>query len=181
MRFTETKLAGAFVIELEPRLDERGFFARTFCEREFAEHGLPTRFPQCNLSRNRSRGTLRGMHYEAPPSAESKLVRCLTGAIFDVIVDLRPGSATRFAWTGVELSGETGRALFVPAGFAHGFLTLKDDSDVFYHMGDSYRPDAARGFRWDDPLFAIEWPAAPSSIAERDANYPDYEPTAASR
>jgi dTDP-4-dehydrorhamnose 3,5-epimerase len=178
MRFTETKLAGAFVIDLEPRLDERGFFARTFCERELEQHGLPTRFPQCNLSRNRRRGTLRGMHYEATPSAESKLVRCVTGAIFDVIVDLRPGSATRFAWIGVELSGETGRALFVPAGFAHGFLTLSDDSDVFYHMGDFYRPEAARGFRWNDPLFAIQWPAPPNSIAERDASYPDYEPAA---
>jgi len=160
------------------RLDERGFFARTFCERELEQHGLPTRFPQCNLSRNRRRGTLRGMHYEATPSAESKLVRCVTGAIFDVIVDLRPGSATRFAWIGVELSGETGRALFVPAGFAHGFLTLSDDSDVFYHMGDFYRPEAARGFRWNDPLFAIQWPAPPNSIAERDASYPDYEPAA---
>jgi len=178
MRFTETKLAGAFIIDLEPRLDERGFFARTFCERELEQHGLPTRFPQCNLSRNRRRGTLRGMHYEATPSAESKLVRCVTGAIFDVIVDLRPGSATRFAWIGVELSGETGRALFVPAGFAHGFLTLSDDSDVFYHMGDFYRPEAARGFRWNDPLFAIQWPAPPNSIAERDASYPDYEPAA---
>lgn len=178
MRFTETKLAGAFIIDLEPRLDERGFFARTFCERELEQHGLPTRFPQCNLSRNRRQGTLRGMHYEATPSAESKLVRCVTGAIFDVIVDLRPGSATRFAWIGVELSGETGRALFVPAGFAHGFLTLSDDSDVFYHMGDFYRPEAARGFRWNDPLFAIQWPAPPNSIAERDASYPDYEPAA---
>jgi dTDP-4-dehydrorhamnose 3,5-epimerase len=178
MRFTETKLVGAFVIDLEPRVDERGFFARTFCEREFGEHGLPTRFPQCNLSRNRSRGTLRGMHYEAAPSAESKLVRCVTGAIFDVIVDLRPGSATRFGWTGVELSGETGRALFVPAGFAHGFLTLSEDSDVFYHMGDFYRPNGARGFRWNDPRFAIDWPAAPIAIADRDANYPNYEPDA---
>jgi dTDP-4-dehydrorhamnose 3,5-epimerase len=178
MRFTETKLPGAFVIDLDPREDARGFFARTFCEREFEEHGLPTRFPQCNLSRNHSRGTLRGMHYEAMPTNESKLVRCVSGAIFDVIVDLRSGSATRFAWTGVELSSETGRALFVPAGFAHGFLTLSDDSDVFYHMGDCYRPGAARGFRWNDPLFSIEWPAAPSSIAERDATYPNYEPAA---
>ena len=175
MRFTQTKLSGAFIIDLEPRVDARGFFARTFCEREFAEHGLPTHFPQCNLSRNRSRGTLRGMHYESTPSAESKLVRCSSGAIFDVIVDLRPGSATHLEWMGVELSSETGRALFVPAGFAHGFLTLSDDSDVFYHMGDSYRPDAARGFRWNDPLFSIEWPALPVAIAERDANYPDYE------
>lgn len=176
MQFAETELRGATLIDLAPNLDERGFFARTFCEREFAEHGLPAHFPQCNLSRNRRRGTLRGMHYEAAPSAESKLVRCVTGAIFDVIVDLRPESATRYRWLGVELSALSGRALFVPAGFAHGFLTLSDDSDVFYHMGDSYRPGAARGFRWNDEFFSITWPESPSSIADRDASYPNFEP-----
>jgi len=175
MLFRETELKGAFIVELSPRVDERGFFARTFCEREFAEHGLPTHFPQCNLSRNRQRGTLRGMHHEAPPSAESKLVRCASGAIFDVIVDLRPSSATRYRWIGVELDAASGRALFVPSGFAHGFLTLSDDSDVFYHMGDSYRPEAARGFRWNDEFFAIAWPGEPTSIAERDANYPAFD------
>lgn len=174
MRFAETALHGAYVIELEPNVDERGFFARTFCEREFAEHGLPTRFPQCNLSRNRRRGTLRGMHFEAPPTQESKLVRCSTGAVYDVIVDLRPASATRLGWFGVELTAESGRALFIPAGFAHGFLTLADDTDVFYHMGDSYRPGSARGFRWNDPRFGIRWPAAPVTMSERDAAYPDY-------
>ncbi len=175
MLFRETELAGAYVIELEPRVDERGFFARTFCEREFAEHGLPTQFPQCNLSRNSRRGTLRGMHYEAPPSAESKLVRCTAGAIIDVIVDLRPASRTRYRWVSVELSALTGRALFVPAGFAHGFLTLADDSDVTYHMGASYRPEAGRGFRWNDEFFAITWPADPVAIAPRDAEYPNFD------
>ena len=178
MRFSETKLSGAYVVELDRHEDERGFFARTFCEREFAEHGLPVRFPQCNLSRNTRKGTLRGMHYEAPPSAESKLVRCASGAIFDVIVDLRPSSPSFRAWISAELSGENGRALFVPAGFAHGFLTLTDHTDVFYHMGDFFRAGGARGFRWNDPQFGIEWPAVPVVISERDAQYPDFEPGA---
>jgi dTDP-4-dehydrorhamnose 3,5-epimerase len=178
MLFQETPLAGAFSIDLERHSDSRGFFARTFCEREFAEHGLPTRFPQCNLSRNDRAATLRGMHYEAPPSSESKLVRCVSGAIYDVIIDLRPGSPTRFAWFGAELTAENGRALFVPAGFAHGFLTLSDHSDVFYHMGDFFRPDGARGLRWNDPYFAIAWPIAPVVISERDAAYADFDPGA---
>ena len=181
MLFCKTELEGAYIIDLEPRVDERGFFARTFCEREFAEHALPTHFPQCNLSRNSRRGTLRGMHYEAPPSTESKLVRCTAGAVFDVIVDLRPSSPTCHRWTSVELTAVTGRALFVPAGFAHGVLTLSDDSDVVYHMGDSYRPDAGRGFRWNDEFFSIAWPAAPTSIAKRDAEYPNFDPTAFQR
>ncbi len=176
MRFSETTLPGAFVIELERREDERGFFARTFCEREFAEHGLPTQFPQCNLSRNDYAGTLRGMHFERLPNRESKLVRCASGAIFDVIVDLRPDSPARYRWFGVELSRDGGRALFVPAGCAHGFVTLTDATDVFYHMGDSYRPGAARGFRWNDPRFAITWPRAPALMSDRDATYPDFTP-----
>lgn len=176
MRFEEISLPGAFIVELVTNDDERGFFARTFCEREFAEHRLPTRFPQCNLSRNRRAGTLRGMHYERLPNHESKLVRCATGAIYDVIVDLRPDSRTRYRSFGVELSRDNGRALFVPAGFAHGFVTLADETDVFYHMGDSYRPGSARGFRYDDPHFAIEWPRSPAVISERDATYPDFRP-----
>jgi dTDP-4-dehydrorhamnose 3,5-epimerase len=176
MRFTESALAGAYLIDLEPHVDERGFFARSFCEREFSAHGLPDRFPQCNLSRNRKRGTLRGMHFEAPPSTESKLVRCVSGAIYDAIVDLRPGSRTHMQWCAVELSAENGRALFIPAGFAHGFLTLADDTDVFYHMGDFFRPGSARGARWNEPRFGIAWPKDPSVIAERDANYPDFDP-----
>jgi dTDP-4-dehydrorhamnose 3,5-epimerase len=176
MIFRETKLAGACVIDLDPRSDDRGFFARCFCERELAEHGLPTRFPQCNLSRNKRAGTLRGMHYQAAPHRESKLVRCVAGAIHDVIVDLRPGSPTQLQWIGVELSADSGRALFIPEGFAHGFITLADDSDVFYHMGDFFRAEGARGVRWNDSRFAIEWPMVPSVIAERDATHPDFDP-----
>jgi dTDP-4-dehydrorhamnose 3,5-epimerase len=176
VKFEATKLAQAYVIDLEPRGDERGFFARTFCEREFAAHGLPTGFPQCNLSRNKQAGTLRGMHYNAAAHRESKLVRCGAGAIYDVIVDMRPGSPTRFEWFGVELSAVSGRALFVPEGFAHGFVTLTDDVDVHYHMGQFYQGDAARGFRWNDPRFAIRWPAAPTVLSDRDATYPDFDP-----
>jgi dTDP-4-dehydrorhamnose 3,5-epimerase len=174
--FEETNLAGAWVIDLEPRADERGFFARAYCEREFKEHGLPTHFPQCNLSRNKKAGTLRGMHYNAAPDSEAKLIRCATGAFYDVIVDLRAGSPTRLQWIGVELSAENGRALFVPTGFAHGFITLADDTDVFYMMGEFYKPNAARGLRWNDPRLGIRWPREPSTVAERDATYPDYDP-----
>jgi dTDP-4-dehydrorhamnose 3,5-epimerase len=174
--FQETRLLGAFVVDLEPRSDERGFFARAYCEREFKDHGLPTWYPQCNLSRNRKAGTLRGMHYNAAPYGEAKLIRCATGAIYDVIVDFRAGSATYLEWIGVELTAREGRALFVPAGFAHGFVTLEDDTDVFYQMGDFYRPEAARGLRWNDPRLAIRWPREPTIVAERDATYPDYDP-----
>jgi dTDP-4-dehydrorhamnose 3,5-epimerase len=175
MVFRETKLAGAVVVDLEPRSDDRGFFARAFCEREFAEHGLPARFPQCNISRNKRARTLRGMHYNAAPHRESKLVRCVSGAIYDVIVDLRAGSPTRFEWIGVDLSGENGRALFIPEGFAHGFVTLEDATDVFYHMGDFFHGDVARGARWNDPRFGIAWPVQPLVIADRDATYPDFD------
>jgi dTDP-4-dehydrorhamnose 3,5-epimerase len=174
MLFVESELAGAYVIDLEPNFDERGFFGRAFCEREFARRGLPKRFPQCNLSRNSKRGTLRGMHYEPLPSAESKLVRCVSGAIEDVIIDLRPSSATYSRWISVSLSRENGRAVFLPAGFAHGFITMADDTDVFYQMGDFFRPQGARGVRWNDPRFAIVWPIEPTVISERDAHYPDF-------
>jgi dTDP-4-dehydrorhamnose 3,5-epimerase len=177
MRFEQTELAGAYLLELEPHCDERGFFARAFCEHEFAAHGLPTHFPQCNLSRNTRARTLRGMHYQAAPLREAKLVRCVSGAIFDVIVDLRPGSSTHLRWLGVELSVDNARALFVPEGFAHGFLTLRDSSDVFYHMSDFFRPEGARGVRWNDPKLNIRWPASPSVISERDASYPDFDPS----
>jgi dTDP-4-dehydrorhamnose 3,5-epimerase len=174
MIFQGTKLAGSWVIDLEPHADERGFFARSFCEREFAEHQLPSRFPQCNLSRNTRAGTMRGMHYQEAPHEEAKLVRCSTGAIYDVIVDLRPASPTRFEWIGVELSAENARALFVPKGFAHGFVTLANATDVFYHMSEFFRPEGARGFRWNDPRFGIAWPSTPTVISARDANYPDF-------
>jgi dTDP-4-dehydrorhamnose 3,5-epimerase len=177
MIFREASVAGVFVIDLEPRTDERGFFARCFCEHELAAHGLPTRFPQCNISRNKRRGTLRGMHFQADPAPEAKLVRCVTGAVYDVVVDLREGSPTRLHWIGVDLSADDARAVFVPAGMAHGFITLVGDSDVFYHMSDFFRPEAARGFRWDDPSFAIQWPLPPRVISPRDASFPDFDAT----
>jgi dTDP-4-dehydrorhamnose 3,5-epimerase len=177
MIFNMTKLSGACVIEIEPRADERGHFARTFCEQEFAAHGLPVRFPQCNLSFNRRAGTLRGMHFQAAPQREAKLVRCTRGAIYDVIVDLRVGSPTRFDWIGVELTSENASGLYIPEGFAHGFITLVDATEVFYHMSDFHRPEGARGVRWNDPRFGIRWPREPDVISERDATYPDFDPT----
>jgi dTDP-4-dehydrorhamnose 3,5-epimerase len=176
MIFKPTKLAGAHVIELERHGDERGYFARTFCEREFAEHGLPTHYPQCNTSFNSRAGTLRGMHFQAAPQREAKLVRCTRGAIYDVIVDLRVDSPTRFEWIGVDLTEDNGTALFIPEGFAHGFLTRADTTEVHYHMSDFHRPQGARGVRWDDPRFSIRWPITPSVISERDATYPDFDP-----
>jgi dTDP-4-dehydrorhamnose 3,5-epimerase len=173
VRFRETPLGGAYVIELDGHDDERGSFARAYCDREFAAHGLPTVWPQCNLSRNTRAGTLRGMHYNAAPHGEAKVVRCVRGAIWDAIVDLRPGSPTRLRWFGLALAAETGTALYVPEGFAHGFITLGDGSDVFYHMGRSFEPGAARGLRWDDPAIGIGWPMPPAVISERDRTYPD--------
>jgi len=178
MRFVETRLPGAWVIDLEPRGDDRGFFARSYCEREFAAHGLATRYPQGNLSFNVRAGTLRGMHYQAVPHREAKLVRCVAGRIHDVIVDLREGSPTWRQWLGVELGADDRRALYVPPGFAHGFLTLRDATEVLYQMGEFYVAEAARGFRWDDPFFAIAWPSPPSVISDRDRTYPDFDPAA---
>ena len=177
MRFEPLAPAGACIIELERHVDERGSFAREFCEDEFAEHGLPIHYPQCNLSTNHAAGTLRGMHVNVRGHWESKVVRCVRGAIYDVIIDLRDESPTRHAWVGVELTADNGRALFVPEGFAHGFLTLADETDVLYHMGAMFQPAAARGFRWDDPAFAVTWPTTPAVISERDATYPDYVPS----
>lgn len=172
LRFLETALEGAFVIELEPAVDERGFFARSFCEQEFASHGLPPRFVQCNVSFNHKAGTTRGMHWQAEDHPETKLVRCTAGAIFDVIVDLRPDSETHGQLFTIELSAQNRRMLFVPAGFAHGFQSLRDDSEVFYQMGAAYEPMAARGFRWDDPAVGIPWPAEPSVVSEKDRALP---------
>jgi dTDP-4-dehydrorhamnose 3,5-epimerase len=176
MQFEPSKLAGSVIVSLDAHSDERGFFARAFCEREFEGAGLPTRFPQCNLSRNTRAGTLRGMHYQEATVREAKLVRCVRGAIYDVIIDLRADSPTRFAWIGVELTADNGRALFVPEGFAHGFVTLEDASDVFYQMSELYRPTGARGLRWNDPRFGIVWPRQPNVISERDRTYPDFDP-----
>jgi len=178
MEFSTTGLEGAVLVDLEPHHDTRGFFARAFCANEFRLQGLPSDFPQSNLSRNTRGGTLRGLHFNAPPDEEAKLVRCVRGAIYDVIVDLRRESATFSSWIGVELSAENGRALFVPVGFAHGFLTLVDDTDIFYQMGGPYRPHAARGIRYNDPFFDVVWPSEPSVISERDLSYPDYDPNA---
>ena len=174
MKFIETPLQGAFVIELEPHQDERGFFARTFCAAEFATHGLNSRVVQCNLSSNQRAGTLRGMHFQEPPVSEAKLVRCARGAIHDVVVDLRPQSATYRQHFVVELSAENRRALFVPELFAHGFQTLTDDADVEYQMSEFHTPGAARGFRYDDPAFSIRWPLPVSVISPKDLTWPPF-------
>lgn len=179
MRFIETPLPGTWVIESEQLGDERGWFARTFDAWEFERHGLNPAVVQCNASFNARRGTLRGMHYQAEPHGESKLVRCVRGAIFDVAIDLRPDSDTYCSWHGVELSDENGHAYYIPAGFAHGFQTLTDDCEVLYQMGHRYMPEAARGVRWDDPVFGVRWPAPHDErlISDRDRSYPDFEPS----
>ena len=176
MTFTETSLSGAFVIDLERLEDDRGFFARTFCEQEFAARGLHTAFPQCNVSFNRHKGTLRGMHYQVAPHAEAKVARCTMGAIHDVIIDLRPDSPTFTKHYAAELSADNRKAIYIPEGMAHGFITLTDSAEAFYMMSAAYAPDCARGVRWDDPVFGITWPLAPHTIAPRDAEYPDFEP-----
>jgi dTDP-4-dehydrorhamnose 3,5-epimerase len=176
MRFEQTVLAGAWVIELDRLEDERGWFARCFDVDEFQMRGMNPVVAQCNLSFNRRKGTLRGLHYQAEPHEETKLVRCVRGAIFDVAVDLRPGSETFCHWVAFELSAGNGLALYVPAGVAHGFQTLTDEAEVSYQMGGSYVPEAARGVRWDDPAFAIDWPPAIEGriISERDSAFPDF-------
>lgn len=174
MIFRETQLAGLVVVELEPISDERGSFARTFDSAEWEARGMPAGVSQCNLSRNLQRGTLRGMHYQDEPYGESKLVRCARGSIFDVAIDLRPASATFRRWFGLELSSENGCMLSIPEGFAHGFLTLTELSEVEYLMSTPYVPTHARGVRWDDPAFGIEWPAPPLVISERDRGFDDF-------
>ena len=172
MIFRETKLQGAYIIEPEPITDERGFFARTWGQEDFAAHGLNSRIVQCNTSLNKQAGTLRGMHYQIAPHAEVKLVRCTAGAIYDVIIDLRPHSATRGQWLGVELTARNRLMAYVPEGFAHGFQTLADETEVFYQVSEYYHPESARGVRWDDPAFGIEWPLEVSVISERDRSHP---------
>ena len=175
MLFKETSLKGAFIVDVELREDERGFFARSWCENEFKEHGLTPHLAQCNISFNKKLGTLRGMHYQVSPFVEAKLVRCTKGAIYDVIVDLRPESPTFKQWFRVELTEENHRSVFIPAGFAHGFQTLQDNSEVFYQMSEFYHPECARGVRWNDPAFGIDWPIDQQIISQRDQEYPNFE------
>lgn len=174
MKFICTPLEGAYVIDLEPVFDERGFFARTWCREEFLAHGLNPNFTQCSISLNTRGGTLRGLHYQDKPYQEAKLVRCNSGAICDVIVDLRPSSPSYAKWFAVELSAANRRMLYAPEGFAHGFQTLADDTEVFYHITESYQPQYARGVRWDDPVFRIDWPNKDPIISARDKSFPDY-------
>lgn len=176
MKFVPTPLAGAYLIELEKREDDRGFFARFFCEREFAEAGLETRFVQINNSLSRDQGTLRGMHYQLDPSAEVKVVRALSGALWDAILDLRQGSPTFGQSFGAELSGQNRRMMYVPRGFAHGFLTLEADTEALYLVSAFYDPARERGVRWNDPRFDIAWPAEPEVISEKDADQRDFDP-----
>ncbi|WP_067735599.1 dTDP-4-dehydrorhamnose 3,5-epimerase [Novosphingobium naphthalenivorans] len=174
MKFTATDVAGAFLVEPAILSDERGSFARTFCAETFAAQGLATVYPQCNVSTNTRRGTLRGLHFQTPPGAEAKLVRATRGRVFDVAVDLRPTSPSYLKWAAVELDAARHNAFYIPTGCAHGFLTLEDESALFYQMSAPYAPELARGVRWDDPAFAIAWPFAPCVISARDAAYPDF-------
>lgn len=172
MIFTETKLKGAYLVDLDLQEDERGFFARSWCQDEFEKHGLNPRLVQCNISFNKKRGTLRGLHYQSLPYQEAKLVRCTMGVLYDVIVDLRSDSPTFKEWFSVELTAQNRRALYVPEGCAHGFQTLVDNTEVFYQMSESFHPECARGVRWDDPAFGIVWPIMEKTISTQDQAIP---------
>ncbi|UWU89970.1 dTDP-4-dehydrorhamnose 3,5-epimerase [Bradyrhizobium sp. CB1015] len=176
MKFHQTPLHGAHTIELEKRADERGFFARLYCQREFEIAGIPTPVVQINNSLTTKAGTLRGMHYQLPPAAETKVVRCVRGALYDVIIDLRPDSSTFAQWYGAELSAENRLMMYVPRGFAHGFLTLTEDVEVFYVVDAFYNPEAERGIRFNDPRFGVNWPSAPVEVSEKDRNWPEFNP-----
>lgn len=175
MTFLETKIPDAFLIALDTSEDERGFFARTFCENEFRARGLDPRIAQCSISFNKRKGTLRGMHYQVSPHAEAKLVRCARGTIYDVIVDIRESSPTYRQWEGIELSATNGKMLYIPKGVAHGFQTLEDNSEVFYQISELYHPESARGFAWNDHAFAITWPLTLTAISDKDRSYPAFE------
>ena len=175
MTFTETPLAGAFIVDPEPIRDERGYFARTWCQREFVEHGLTPHWAQCSVSFNPNAGTLRGMHFQATPHAEAKMIRCTRGSIYDVMIDLRRDSRTYTQHFGILLNSDNLRMLYVPEGCAHGFLTLQDSTEIFYQISEFYEPSTARGIRWNDPGFGIQWPGKVCVISERDRNYPDFE------
>jgi dTDP-4-dehydrorhamnose 3,5-epimerase len=174
MKFKETHLKGAFVIEIEPRGDERGFFARAFCKRELAQAGLNAEIVQINNSLSRRQGTLRGIHYQLAPKAEEKIVRCIRGALYDAIVDMRPDSPTFLQHFGVELTAENRKALYVPKGFGHAFLSLKDDTETLYMVTEYYAPDRERGLRYDDPQLAIPWPISPMIVSDKDRAWPDF-------
>lgn len=174
MQFQDLAINGACVVDLDRREDSRGFFARSFCQREFADHGLVPAIAQCNVSWNRLQGTLRGIHYQRHPSAEAKLVRCVRGAVYDVVLDLRPHSETYRRWVSVELNEENRTAVYVPPGCGHGFQSLCDDTEILYQMSAVYNPDLESGVRWNDPAFAIRWPIAAPIISDRDRNYPDF-------
>ena len=176
MIFNGTKLKDAHIIEIEKLEDTRGFFARSWCRNEFDEHGLVSTVVQANISWNRKRGTLRGMHYQVAPYEEVKLVRCSRGSIYDVIIDLRKASPTYKQWLGVELKANDYKLLYVPGGFAHGFQTLEDDTEVVYQVSQFYTPGAEAGLRWNDPAFNIEWPLVVQVISDKDRNWPDYQP-----
>ncbi len=178
MKFNPTKLKGAYIIEPKRFEDERGFFARTWCKEEFSINGLDANLLQCSISFNIKRGTLRGMHLQLPPFAETKVVSCTKGAIYDVIIDLRPGSDTYLQWIFAELTPENRRSLYIPKGFAHGFQTLADKTEVFYQISESYAPDCARGLRWNDTTFNIDWPESVSVMSKRDQDYKDFLPDA---
>jgi dTDP-4-dehydrorhamnose 3,5-epimerase len=175
MIFHKTKLPGVFEIYLEPKADERGFFARAWCEKEFAAHGLNPRLAQCNVSFNTRKGTLRGIHFQSPPYAEAKVVRCTKGAIYDVLVDLRPQSPTFKGWIAVVLTATNRHMVYVPEGCGHGFLTMEDETEVFYQMSEFYNAESAGGVRWNDPAFQVAWPGKVEVISERDRTYPDFE------
>lgn len=174
MKFTETFLEGAYIIEPEPHYDERGFFARTWCRQEFESHNLNTNLAQCNLSFNKRRGTLRGLHYQAAPYQETKLVRCTKGSIYDLIVDVRPGSETFKKWFAVELTAANHLMLYIPEGFAHGFQALEDETEIFYQISEFYRPEYSRGIRWNDAAFDFRWPLEETVMSERDRSFPDF-------
>lgn len=176
MKFVPLTPEGVWLIQPARRADDRGYFARTFCEDEFAAHGLPTAFPQSNVSFNARRGTLRGLHWQDDPHQEGKLVRCVRGSVIDVAVDLRPGSPTRGQWVSAELTAENGDALFIPVGFAHGFQALEDGTELLYMMTEKYRDGMARGIRWNDPALAIDWPLPDPFVSARDAALPAFEP-----
>ena len=177
MTFEETRLKGVFIIEPERIEDERGFFARAWCEKDSRRHGIDTRFVQCNISYNKYKGTLRGMHYQAAPYEEAKLVRCTAGSLYDVVIDIRPGSKTFLQWLSIELTAEDRKLIYIPKGFANGFQTLSDNTEVFYQMSEFYKPEYARGIRWNDPQFKIDWPEKNHIMSEKDRQWEDLDPS----